>query len=157
MRRSDSVSRASIHPIPFPPRFAWDCRDARTQRIHRELELFNPQTNYLPLSWCRLRVTFGPCDRLLHYVEPFQFIDSPEWYMAQHPMPDGAKISSPQVYNCQSHSSVITWRRCERASHPASISVCLRGIIIAFRTGDLASEKGLLHFRNTCILNAFSG
>lgn len=65
---------------------------------YRELELFNVATNYLCcLSRRRLRVTFGPGDRLLHYVEPFQFIDSAEWYMAQEPAPDGAKISSPQV------------------------------------------------------------
>lgn len=45
----------------------------------------------------RLRVTFGVGARLLHHIEPFQFIDSPEWYMMQNAFPQDGKACKPQV------------------------------------------------------------
>ena len=44
-----------------------------------------------------MSVTFGIANRLLHHIEPFQFIDSPEWYMMQNASSQDAKASKPQV------------------------------------------------------------
>lgn len=44
-----------------------------------------------------MRVTFGLGQRLLHHIEPFQFVDSPEWYMMQNVSPQDVKASKIQV------------------------------------------------------------
>ncbi|XP_046456218.1 blood vessel epicardial substance-like [Daphnia pulex] len=45
----------------------------------------------------KMRVTFGLGQRLLHHIEPFQFVDSPEWYMMQNVSPQDVKASKIQV------------------------------------------------------------
>ena len=49
------------------------------------------------INYYRMRVTFGLSNRLLHHIEPFQFVDSPEWYMMQNVSSQDVKASKIQV------------------------------------------------------------
>ncbi len=54
-----------------------------------------------------MRVAYGLGNRLLHHIEPFQFIDSPEWYMMQNASPKDVKAAKPQVKDMTSFLSLF--------------------------------------------------
>jgi hypothetical protein len=54
-----------------------------------------------------MRVTFGLGNRLLHHIEPFQFVDSPEWYMMQNVSSQDVKASKIQVKLQHSHFTFL--------------------------------------------------
>lgn len=63
-------------------------------------------------------MTFGVGNRLLHYIEPFQFIDSPEWYMMQNAFSQHVKTCKPQVdlFLAINNLQLIANRRARRIS-----------------------------------------
>lgn len=44
-----------------------------------------------------MRVSFGLGNRFLHHIEPFQFVDSTEWFMMQNVSSQDVKASKIQV------------------------------------------------------------